>query len=338
MSLNEWKISPLQGQTDYRKWSLDVKATAQLGGFWKAVLGMNSTTSTEASEIDKIEQREQKAVGLITRTVAENLKVELDEYRVPDSSSGTIVLKEPTAQQLWEYLKTKFEKKDGVSALLDLKLLTETKLVDDGQLEAQLNNLQVIRSRCAMNDIRLEDWQYAAFILIKLPETYQHIADALLAKGSTKDLKPEDVRAKILETEIRRKADADPAAHSLSAKPAAGKPKKPPPGQECFKCGKTGHWARRCRAKSKNKPNAGPSDVQKGKQVDSSLNVVENTDAESNSPLFCYFGAPESWLMDSGATDHMSPFGSDFKNYAVYAESRHTVVLGDGSTRLPLCG
>ena len=42
--------------------------------------------------------------------------------------------------------------------------------------------------------------------------------------------------------------------------------------------------------------------------------------------------------MDSGATDHMMPFGSDFKNYTAIANSRNGVILGDGTTRLSILG
>ena len=52
------------------------------------------------------------------------------------------------------------------------------------------------------------------------------------------------------------------------------------------------------------------------------MNVVDHSDAESEVPFFTYFGSPENWIVDSGATDHMSPFGSDFRDYITFAESR----------------
>ena len=332
--LNLSKIPVLHGQTSYREWALELRFTAQCTGCWKAILGSNTTTSSDAAEIDKVDQREFKAIGIIGKTVSSVLKVELDEYRIKDDTAKPPTSKEPTAKELWNYLKEKFEKKDGVSALLDLSLITRAKLVDDGTLEAQLNKFQDIRSRCAMNDIKFEDWQYAALILLALPAPYQRVSDAFLLTGTAKDLKSDAVRAKILETENRYKADSDPGANILSVK-GKGREKTNPPNSErkCFKCGKKGHMANHCRSKAKDKPKAGPSKGDK-----SSLNVVENSDAESDSPVFCYFGAPESWLMDSGATDHMTPFGSDFRSYTAYAESPRAVILGDGSTRLRILG
>lgn len=249
--LNIDEIPILRGQANYREWSLEIKATAKLGGFWKAILGTNTTTSTDASEIDKIEQREEKAIGLITKTVSGFLKVELHELRVADTSV-TGRLRDPTAKELWDHLKGKFEKEDGISAILDLRQLTRTKFTDDGTLEAQLNTFQEVRSRCTRNGIKFEDWQYATLMLLALPENYSHIADSFLAAGAAKDLKSSEVHAKILKTKILHKADVDSNTNSLSAKPSgSGKNRNPPPGRPCFECGKEGHWVRHCRAKPK---------------------------------------------------------------------------------------
>ena len=96
--------------------------------------------------------------------------------------------------------------------------------------------------------------------------------------------------------------------------------KRPPDDRPCFNCGNKGHWARECRKAKKNQPPT-KSNADPARAGSSSLNVVETSDAESDSPVLCYFGAPENWLMDSGATDHMTPFGSDFLSYAKFVES-----------------
>ena len=67
--LNLGKIPILQKQSNYCEWSLEVKATAQLRGFWKVILGTNTTTSTEESEKDRVEQREMKAMRLMMKII-----------------------------------------------------------------------------------------------------------------------------------------------------------------------------------------------------------------------------------------------------------------------------
>jgi len=79
---------------------------------------------------------------------------------------------------------------------------------NDGNLEAQLNTLESMRSKCALNAIKLENWQYAALLLIHLPESYRHISDSFLTTGKIDQLDTAAVTAKIIETEIRRKAES----------------------------------------------------------------------------------------------------------------------------------
>ena len=132
------RIAPLTNQTNYADWALEIEATAHLGNFWKAYRGKNKATSTtpDATETDRVKTREEKAIGLILKTVSPNLRVELKALVPPTNNT------KPISQLYWEHLKGKYEKQDGVSSLLDFATLIETKLVDDGTLEAQLNALE----------------------------------------------------------------------------------------------------------------------------------------------------------------------------------------------------
>jgi len=106
-------------------------------------------------------------------------------------------------------------------------------------------------------------------------------------------------------------------------------------------CDKLGHWVKNCRKKKsdakKKAKEAGSSGPKLNAPSTSTLNVVAN-DEESNVSFFCYLGATENWLLDSGATDHMTPFRSDFSDYASYSNSSKSVILGDGSTKLVVLG
>ena len=135
-------------------------------------------------------------------------------------------------------------------------------------------------------------------------------------------LDPATVTAKIIKTEICRKAESASSVNTVthgSGSGPKGKKKKPPTGQHCHYCNKEGHWARDCRKKkADNKTNSS----KKEKPGSSSLHVLDNSDAKSDEHVFVYFGSPESWLVDSGTTDHMSPYGLDFTEYIAYTESR----------------
>ena len=162
------KVPTLTGQTNYRIWALEIKSAARFATIWKTIQGTDVATSSERADIVALEAREEKAIGLITKTVSATLKIELDDLQVTETKDNVSTSRDYSAKELWDYLKTKFEKKDGVSAIIDWGSLTSTKLVDDGTLEDQLNVLQDLRSKCALNDFKYEDWQFAALILLAL--------------------------------------------------------------------------------------------------------------------------------------------------------------------------
>jgi hypothetical protein len=195
----------LTGKANYRQWAMEIEATAQLGGFWGAYTGNNNPIDDSATQKDATAQREMKATGLIKKTVSPVIALELSGEIAADTDEKGVSTKRKVknSKELLEYLQSTYEKKDAVSSLLDYRLLLRATLVDDGSLETQLNDLFDLRSRCALHGLKLEDYQFAAIILISLPDTFSHIADNLLASGKIEDLKVEEVRAKIIETDIR---------------------------------------------------------------------------------------------------------------------------------------
>ena len=320
-------------------------AAARFANVWKAIQGTDSAISSEKADTYAFKAREEKALGLIDRTVAPYLQTELVDARVTPTGSTACSL---TAAEQWNYLKDKFEKKDSTSAIIDWGHFLDVQFVDDGTLDKQFNKFQELRSICAINGFNHEDWQIAALILLHLPESYESVKDHFLITDDPKTIKLSDVRARVLERQNRKLDDATrSAANTVSQQPSTSssnitnnnkgkkRSKRPPNDRPCFNCGKKGHWARECCSKKTASPSSS-SNTNPGKPGGSSLNVVEyTTDAESDSPVLCYLGAPENWLMDSGTTDHMTHYGSDFvpASYVKFVESR-AVVLGDGTTHL----
>ena len=108
----------LTGQLNYRKWSLNIKSATELSNAWDTMIDEDLAVSDSAEHQRDLHKRECKARGLITSSVSDSLKVELDELKgnevTKTTGSGetavtTITYKEPTANQLWEYLKDRFQ-------------------------------------------------------------------------------------------------------------------------------------------------------------------------------------------------------------------------------------
>jgi hypothetical protein len=245
----------LSGKGNYQKWSWNIGGTARLGGFWPALDGTNTPAEDTAVHIEAVAQREMKALGLLMKTVDPVIALEIQsmpkvEVTKTENNKSVTTSRSPNAKEIWDFLETRYHKSDAITSLYNYRLLHQTALIDDGTLEAQINALIQIRSRCALNGLKLEDFQFAATILIALPESYSQIVDSLLTHGKLEDLSVETVQAKILETEIRRKNEANPAANAMRRSAKLSSSKDKPKGQ-CFNCGKKGHYANVCQSKSK---------------------------------------------------------------------------------------
>ena len=79
----------LTGQLNYRKWSLNIKSAAELSDSWDAMIGKDEAVSESAEHKRDLRKRKRKACGLITGSVSDSLKVELDELRGNEVTTTT---------------------------------------------------------------------------------------------------------------------------------------------------------------------------------------------------------------------------------------------------------
>jgi len=157
-----------------------------------------------------------------------------------------------------------------------------------------------------------------SFILIKaLPESYSAVALTILATGEPKDLSPQTIQDRILNKEgwwAGASTSLNKIALIKQKSDKADKNKI-----KCFYCQKLGHKSNECCKKKKDEENE-KDKKQKGTNVQSNKSVnahittttIEEIDDNDDLPISLYATGQSRWMVDSGATHHITLHQSDF--------------------------
>jgi len=191
------KIPILSTSKEYNDWALALKGRAMLiSNVWPILMrtkaaptkpvtdAKDEVTLAYKTRLEKFEDAHLKAMGLILTTVDQNLQVLLGNLKVPgkrekDDTTPPDTKPEDTfdadAADMWDFLKTRFEKKDGINAVIDLGNYTQLTLSDSEPMESQLAERATQRARLAINGYPFDDHVVASFILLALPPSFESI-------------------------------------------------------------------------------------------------------------------------------------------------------------------
>ncbi len=224
----------------------------------------------------------------------------------------------------------------GSTAVFNLWIeLTQARLDEGSPLAPQLAKLNEARVKLSNASMGVSDIQYCLILLHALPRSYEVVASTLLASGPASSLKHSEIIARVLNEEGRKSGPSTSLNAARAPIKSGKKKKKDHSNLTCHYCNKKGHIQPDCRKKKKDEADKKKDDgnADSGKKAANAHVLIPNTASieEVNDELnvALYAAASVRWMMDSGATHHMSPHRSDF---ADYSQCHGTVRLGDKST------
>jgi hypothetical protein len=248
------------------------------------------------------------------------------------------VSEEATTKDLWEKLGKLYQSKSLVNKLFLRKKLYNLRMRDGDLVAEHLNAFNTVVSQLVSVEIKISDEDKCISLLCSLSDSWDSLVVAI--GSNTTSLKFEEVVSSLLSEEMRRK---NMEGHSTDALFARGrsqernrsnfssgrfksKGRSKSPGKfvrVCWRCEKEGHYKKQCRSK-----------VEKKKGSEESSSTKEKTSREEGGDVYLAFSSThadhEAWLIESGASFHMTPHREWFCEYEKYDGGN--IFLGNDST------
>ncbi|PIL22314.1 hypothetical protein GSI_15002 [Ganoderma sinense ZZ0214-1] len=334
-------IPLLHTAAQYPTWAGAMRGFLIMCGAWEIVIqAPNTVDASDAAAVKARQDLVHRAAGVITMHTHMDLHhLLLDDNWMP---------KEPHI--MWQALKKEFGTLDAAATWGNFEaLIGIDRLSNQKPLRDQFNRLEARLKDITDGGLTLGDDMKALLVLSKIPESYRTLISGLLTSSTLAELTVDMVVTKTLAKEnVRKTGNITSSATRVSTT----KPKKKGP---CGHCGGKTHDESSCWKKYPDKkPKQEGRNNGKGKGKDNShAHTIKSTDnhasvlvttstSESSQSILAshYTAAPAvegynmmTWMMDSGASEHITFDMNDFSTYKVLGRFEVTFVLMVGGSR-----
>src|SRR5712675_442660 len=188
--------------------------------------------------------------------------------------------------------------------------------------------MRVVLTNASMG---ITDNQFCLILLHTLPDSYEVLASTILASGTPDKLKHSEIIAQIINEEACQSGSSLNSAKVAPIKSSSNK-KKDHTNLTCHYCNKKGHIKPDCRKKKKDEKDKKEKENALGNKAANTHVAIHSASIEEiNNDLnvSLYAAQKDTWMIDSGATHHITPHASDFSSYS---KIKGAVRLGDKST------
>eukprot|EP00731_Ephydatia_muelleri_P019205 Em0012g30a len=325
---SKWSIDKLT-EENWSTWKFQTSTVLKAKKLWAFVDGDSATLPADASADQRARYAEQsdQAMAVLVMAISQSLLHLVTDCKTP--------------REIWKALKDRFERNGLTSKMLLMREFLTFRLNQGHSVNDHLKRFKEICDKLSAIEQGVTEEQKVMILLLSLPKSWDGLQTALMARGD--DLTLSFVQQALLSEELKRQhlgegdCDDDLAFHGTFR-------------GECFNCGEKGHKSFECRKpKQEDSYGNGRSSFStsrgKGKgrgQVRGGLagrgrrqlskteeaRIVEDDDggdSESSQAGKMFVvgllvkGLEKSvWIIDSGASRHMTFEKSWFVNYTIF--------------------
>lgn len=325
------QLAKLEGEKNWMVWKIQIKHLLLRDKLWGYVDGSTKCKdSPSADEQAVFDSKCQEAMTIIVLSLASNTVPIIQASERPDEA--------------WEALTQRFEASTLAAKLHLRKRYFRLDMPEGANVERHLTEMQELTDRLSAMGSKISEEDKAMTILGSLPNSYRALVTTLGNQAG--NLSVVNVTNAILDEQRRgaptNASEPDSALVGVSRRqPSSNSGVRNFPPRKCYNCDQPGHISRECRQPRKQQN--GNRDKQRALTHNPrrsrgghhhQAKVAEEVD-HNDEFMFCMSETcasddkGEDWIIDSGATSHMSYDLEIFTTYRVIPPGK-TVKIGDG--------
>lgn len=285
------KIQKLNNE-NYFQWKFRMEMVLIKNKLWKAVT--TTTLPTATGEIAKWKDIDDEARATLCLSVDDSQLCHIRNCR--------------TANEVWCSLKNYHEKSTVNMKTQLMRLICDTKMSENGDMEKHLNEInELFEKLAAIGEERLSESWRVPMILRSLPKSYDILITALEVRDEA-SLTLNVVQSKLIEEYKKRRQEqcsSDSASVLLKVSDSFA-------DVTCFFCQKEGHVKKDCQKYKKWLQKKKSGEIQHA-------NVLQQKDDQNNGYNFIFqagnkHSVGSKWIVDSGASCHIAKDKNLFKD------------------------
>ena len=303
METDKWSIDKL-GSSNWITWKFQMRHYLLSKGLWKYVDGTEvlAEGATDAAQ-RTFRDNSQKALSTIVMAISTP-----QLYLVTSCESP---------RNVWDTLRSHFERRALANKLFLKKKYFRKEMKEDTPMEAHLKEMKELTDKLASIGAAISEEDQVVTLLGSLPPTYSTIVTALEARVD--DVSLDFVQQALVHEEQKQKDALKPDSSPDSALYSKGG-YRPRRQLVCWGCQEVGHIRRFC---PKNRP------ADKSHKASAAEQCTEEDEYEYAFPMSGTTPNREKWIIDSGATSHMTFQKHLLHDYREF-DTPEKVGLGDG--------